>query len=48
MAYETKVILRALANLAIKEEAEAMYGHIADMANVEGLVLKPYSEAIKK
>ena len=45
MAYETKVILIALARLAIREKAKGMYREIAEMANAEGVVLKPYDEA---
>jgi len=46
MAYETKVILIALARLALREKAKSMYKEIAAMANAEGVVLKPYDEAI--
>ena len=45
MAYETKVILIGLAQLAIAENSRAMYNHIATMANAEGVVLKSYDEA---
>ena len=45
MAYETKVILIALANAALKENAKSMYRLIAEMANAEGVVLKPFDEA---
>ncbi len=45
MAYETKVILIALAAAAIDENAKGMYNRIALMANAEGVVLKPYEEA---
>ena len=45
MAYETKVILIALAKLAIFHKSKPMYKEIADMANAEGVVLKPYEEA---
>ena len=46
MAYETKVILIALARLALREKAKSMYKEIAAMANAEGVVLKPYDEAV--
>ena len=45
MAYETKVLLMALARLAIRTNSKAMYKEIAEMANVEGMVLKTYEEA---
>ena len=45
MAYETKVILIALARLAVRTNSKAMYKEIAEMANAEGVVLKPYEEA---
>ena len=45
MAYETKVILISLANHALRVGSEEMYTIIAQMANAEGVVLRPYSEA---
>lgn len=45
MAYETKVLLIALADAACKQGAKEMYKLIAKMANAEGVVLKPYKEA---
>ena len=45
MAYETKVILIALANAALRENAKGMYKLIAQMTNAEGIVLKPFDEA---
>ena len=46
MAYETKVILIALADIACKaESAEEIYKVIAKMANAEGVILKSYEEA---
>ena len=45
MAYETKVLLIALAKFAIVYKSKEMYQVIADMANAEGVVLKPYEEA---
>ena len=46
MAYETKVILISLARHAINTKSKAMYEIIAEMANAEGVVLKPYDEAM--
>jgi len=48
MAYETKVILASLAQHAAIAKSEYMYNVIANMANTEGVVLKPYDEAIKE
>ena len=48
MAYETKVLLIALARFAIMTNSKAMYEIIAEMANAEGVVLKPYDEALAK
>ena len=49
MAYETKVILQALADIACRvDTAEDVYKSIQRMAGVEGLVLKPYEEAKKE
>ena len=45
MAYETKVILISLAKHALHTKSKAMYEIIAEMANAEGVVLKPYEEA---
>ena len=46
MAYETKVLLIALAKIAVKAgSVKEMYEAIADMANAEGVLLKPYEEA---
>ncbi|MGL4941601.1 MAG: hypothetical protein ACRC46_00235 [Thermoguttaceae bacterium] len=46
MAYETKVILIALAELACRTHSREVYNAIAKMANAEGVVLKPYKEAL--
>ena len=46
MAYETKVILIALANAALTTKSKEMYKLIAQMANAEGVVLKQYDEAL--
>ena len=46
MAYETKVLLLALAEITLsKENAEEVYHAIAKLANAEGVILKPYGEA---
>jgi len=45
MAFETKAILISLANAALVNNSKPMYKLIAQMANVEGVVLKPYDEA---
>ena len=45
MAYETKVILQALAEISCRENAKNVYEAIARMANVEGLVLMSFDEA---
>ena len=45
MAYETKVILIALAQLAARENSKKIYNAITEMANADGLVLKPFEEA---
>jgi len=45
MAFETKVLLAGLADMALRTNSKAMYKHIAKLANVEGVVLKPYDEA---
>jgi hypothetical protein len=45
MAYETKVMLSMLAEIALRTNSKEMYQAIAKFANVEGVVLKPYDEA---
>ena len=45
MEYETKVLLIALARLAVRTGSKAMCREIAEMANVEGMILKTYDEA---
>ena len=46
MAYETKVLLIALSEIACRtNDAEEIYNAIAKMANAEGVILKPYEEA---
>jgi len=47
-AYETKVILKAVAEIICKAETmEEVYESVRSIANVEGLILKPYTEARK-
>ena len=48
MAYETKVILISLADAALRTNSKEMYNIIAKMANVEGVVLKSYKEALEE
>ena len=49
MAYETKVLLMAIAQLVQKADSlKEVYEAIEKMANVEGVVLDPYSEKEKK
>ena len=50
MAYETKVLLIALAEIVLNTSGDAdtarkIYEAIARMANVEGVILQPYDEA---
>lgn len=45
MAYETKVLLIALADAALKTDSKEMYKLIAKMANAEGVVLPSYNDA---
>ena len=45
MAYETKVILISLAEIAVRTGAKEVYRAIAKMANAEGVILKSYEEA---
>jgi len=49
MAYETKVILKLLASQVAKaENLEEAYDAIVDAANVEGMDLPSYKEAVAK
>ena len=45
MAYETKVLLMALAEIACRTNAKEVYNALVKMANVEGVILKSYDEA---
>ena len=45
VAYETKVILISLAEIACRTNAKEVYNAIARMANAEGVILKSYEEA---
>ena len=45
VAYETKVILISLAEIACRTNAKEVYNAIARMANAEGVILKSYDEA---
>ena len=46
MAYETKVILISLAEIALRTKAREVYNAIRKMANAEGVVLNSYDEAL--
>jgi hypothetical protein len=49
MAYETKTLLASLARIAAKaDSAKEVYEAIAEIANIEGVILKPYEEAHPK
>ena len=45
MAYKTKVLLMSLAEIAVRANSKEVYKAIARIANVEGMILKPYEEA---
>ena len=46
VAYETKVILISLAEIALRtSNVEEIYNTILKMANAEGVILKSYDEA---
>ncbi|MCL2009153.1 MAG: hypothetical protein FWG71_01235 [Synergistaceae bacterium] len=45
MAYETKVLLGFIADMALRTNSKKMYKGIAKIANAEGMILKPYDEA---
>jgi hypothetical protein len=44
--YETKVLLNLLADSAARTKSKPMYLIIAKAANAEGVVMKPYEEAV--
>ena len=45
MAYETKVILIAIANIVRNaDNLKDVYGAIEKMANAEGIVIEPFEE----
>jgi hypothetical protein len=49
MAFDTKVALASAADIvATSDNLEEAYERISDLANVEGVVLKPYHEKKKK
>ena len=48
MAFETKVILRGQADYALAIRNKPMYQYVCNQLNVEGVILKPYDEAIKE
>ena len=45
MAYEIKVLLISLAEIACRTNAKGVYIAIMKMANAEGVIIKPYDEA---
>ena len=48
MAYETKVILIALADKALRTNAKEVYELISKMADADGIAMEPYDEAKAK
>ena len=48
MAYETKVLLQSQAEYALAIRDKKMYQYVSKLANVEGISLKPYDEAVKE
>ena len=48
MAFETKVLLMAMAQMALRTNSQEMYEYIAELANVEGVVLKSWDDARAK
>jgi len=49
MAYETKALLSAISDIIVKAKTpKEIYKSVRKMANVEGVVLKPYDEAKKE
>ena len=48
MAYETKVLLRAMAEILLKaKNVEEAYLALQRMANVEGIILEPYKDEVE-
>ena len=45
MAYETKVLLISIAEMALVKNSRDMYEYIAKLANAEGVILKSWDEA---
>ena len=48
MAYETKVLLISMAQMALRVNSKEMYEYIVEMANAEGVILKSWDEAKAK
>jgi len=48
MAYETKVLLIAIAQHAVSIGSKEMYDYITLLANAESEILQPYESAIKQ
>jgi len=49
MAYDTKVLLIAISKIIENSETKKdIYDAIAEMANAEGVILKPYSKDIEQ
>lgn len=49
MAYETKVILTAIARIIVKsKDIKEAYKAVQEMANAEGTILKNYEDAKKE
>ena len=48
MAYETKVILIALADKALQTDAREVYELISKMANADGIEMEPFDKAKAK
>ena len=45
MAYETKALLIAIAQIALRTNSKEVYKAIMQIANAEGVILKPFDEA---
>ena len=43
-----KAFLRGQADYALATRNESMYQYVCNQLNVDGLILKPYNEAIKE